>query len=327
MYYPIWKDYVITLANSAVLGGVQFRIQLDGTVIYNGRAFARPGETNIKVRINDICAEYFAGYWDGLANGVFPIKKTFVVSVMTDNGWQTADTITFRPDWSYDANNTGAYGTITNVPITKQFIPGQLWPVSFVNIASFTYTIHNGINDFNNDFNNDFAILGDTTVPIIVPTGGSYWWIDIPATAQWIEVNGTKYYADKNCRQYALYYINAYGYWDTLVVQANTAESDAVKRLTNERTYDNRQHYNRGKWNYANELTHRYSFNTAWLAEDQSLLMHHLLNSPLVYLHDVTKNEIHPIVLVDTSTEYKRDGKGLYQYSFVAELAQERVRR
>ena len=126
---------------------------------------------------------------------------------------------------------------------------------------------------------------------------------------------------------YTTYYINAYGYWDTLVVQANTAESDAVKRLTNERTYDNRQHYNRGKWNYANELTHRYSFNTAWLTEDQSLLMHHLLNSPLVYLHDVTKGEIHPIVLVDTSTEYKRDGKGLYQYSFVAELAQERVRR
>ena len=53
--------------------------------------------------------------------------------------------------------------------------------------------------------------------------------------------------------------------------------------------------------------------------------MHHLLNSPLVYLHDVSTGLIRPIVLTGNVTEYKQ--QALNVYAIEAELAQDRIRR
>ena len=53
--------------------------------------------------------------------------------------------------------------------------------------------------------------------------------------------------------------------------------------------------------------------------------MHHLLNSPTVYLHDVVKGKVYPIVLTGSVTEHKNNR--LNQYAIEAELAQDRIRR
>src|SRR5574344_1130175 len=63
----IWKDYEVNLgAAKSVDFVVEINPQLTsghpmagtGTTIYSGKAIRKPGETNCKVIINDICADY-----------------------------------------------------------------------------------------------------------------------------------------------------------------------------------------------------------------------------------------------------------------------------
>ena len=74
------------------------------------------------------------------------------------------------------------------------------------------------------------------------------------------------------------------------------------------------------------ELAHKYTLRTGYMDESSSLKMHHLLNSPHVWLHDVIANRYYPVTLTNTVTEYKKGGR-LYRYDIEAQLAQERIRR
>ena len=337
---PIWKDKIVTLASSVAPGAsVLYRIRAwSSETIYQGRAYAAPGiGSDITVRVNDICADYLLKN-DGWAidaghpYGYRSCYVTFTVQKWNTgtSSWDSIATFDFVPDWSYeDGYNPSNAGC--NFPISDILIPGQLLPGSAVG-GSVTVTIYNATatGDFNADFNADFLLLGETesTVEWSGANEGHAHWLNLRNSPHAVKVtfDGRTWRVGGGCHQYALYYINAYGYWDTLAVQANTDEQDAVTRHTYERDYVNTQTYARGKWNNVNELKHTYTFHTHPLTEDKSLLMHHLLNSPLVYLHDVTANKIRPIVLTDTTTDYKKGCK-LFTYSFKAELAQERIRR
>ena len=66
------------------------------------------------------------------------------------------------------------------------------------------------------------------------------------------------------------------------------------------------------------------------MSDDEASRMHHLLNSPNVYLLDMETDEMMPVVLTNTTTEYKTykgNGGKLVNYTIEATLAQERIRR
>lgn len=337
---PIWKDKDVTLASSVAPGAsVLYRIRAySSTTIFQGRAYATPGlGTDIVVRINDICADYLLrndgwGIDAGHPYGYRQCYVPFQVQVYNTgtSSWDTISTVTFLPDWSYDYSyNPSSDGC--NFPISDILIPGQLLPGSAVG-GSVNVTIYNATatGDFNLDFNADFLLEGETesTVEWSGANEGHSHWLNLRYSPNAVKVSfgGRTWKVGGGCHQYALYYINAYGYWDTLAVQANTDEADTLTRHTYEQDYSNTKTYGRGKWNHVNELKHTYTFHTHPLVESSSLLMHHLLNSPLVYLHDVGANVVYPITLTDTTTDYKKGCK-LFTYTFKAELAQERVRR
>ena len=127
------------------------------------------------------------------------------------------------------------------------------------------------------------------------------------------------------CNKHALYYVNAYGAWDTLVIQGKTDIFDGLTRYTTERVYDNSTPEARGEVNYATEIVRSYRFHTSPLPLAQSLGMHHLLNSPHVLVHDTVTGIVRPLVLTGNNTEHKQ--RGLNQYTIEARLARNRVRR
>src|SRR5574344_1298353 len=108
----IWKDYEVTLgAVESVDLVVEINPQLmfdqprpgTGTTIYSGKAIRKPGDTNCKVIINDICADYlqqtmlleeFGHDYDYEAESV----KNFIVCV--DNVVKGA--VKFHLDYSFD---------------------------------------------------------------------------------------------------------------------------------------------------------------------------------------------------------------------------------
>lgn len=327
---PIWKDYIVTLSTSAPAEGVQWRIiREQGTslnIIYTGRAFAAPGEYMVQVKLNDILADYFEASW--LNHDLFQTFTVIVFNTSTQS-WEGIKTVTFRPDWSYDRDyDPEADGC--NFPIQHTVLKGQYLPLSFVGSALPLMLIisDSGISDFNNDFNADFSIQGisRSSQTLSGNANGHQHLVRISNNALSYSVGSKTFKVEEACDRYVLYYINAYGYWDFIIVRGTTKRTDELTRYTATRPYYNALDYNRGKWNYVNEITRKMTFNTEYLTEAQSLLMHHLLNSPTVYAHDLIKGEVFPICLTGKTTEHKQGGK-LYQYTIEAEIGQDFQRR
>lgn len=336
---PIWKDHFTTLGTG---DSIRYRIILADTsaVIYSGRAYKRPGETNILARINDICADYITNVLPQLSQAEFTrisLPVTFRVQTLSGSTWSTKESVQFTNDWSYDysynAATMGMSFPITgNIDIRMPIVWTGL-NVSQVN-ATIYYTdgryarviIPVAIsNDFNADFNSDFSksvrSAGSGTA-VFLPSA----WDNVAR----IVVGSSTFRVVTDCAKYALYYINAYGGWDSLLIEGNTMEVDNLKRYTREMVYDNRDIQNRGIQNYVNEIDKGFTFHTGWLLHDQGERMHHLINSPDVYLYDIAAGEMIPVIIPMTSCEYRNfsnNGNMLVDYTIQVQIAQNMIRR
>lgn len=336
---PIWKDHFTTLGTG---DSIRYRIILADTsaVIYSGRAYKRPGETNILARINDICADYITNVLPQLSQAEFTrisLPVTFRVQTLSGSTWSTKESVQFTNDWSYDysynAATMGMSFPITgNIDIRMPIVWTGL-NVSQVN-ATIYYTdgryarviIPVAIsNDFNADFNSDFSksvrSAGSGTA-VFLPSA----WDNVAK----VVVGSSTFRVVTDCAKYALYYINAYGGWDSLLIEGNTMEVDNLKRYTREMVYDNRDIQNRGIQNYVNEIDKGFTFHTGWLLHDQGERMHHLINSPDVYLYDIAAGEMIPVIIPMTSCEYRNfsnNGNMLVDYTIQVQIAQNMIRR
>lgn len=327
---PIWKDYYVELTDSAsdFSNGVQFRIKTGGSIIYQGKAFALPGEDSVEVRINDICADMFLR-----SNLYLTLFKTFVTEIFDEDSevWTQVDSVTFRPDWSWD-NTYNPANDGCNFPINGVLHPLQSVPVSFVEDSGIL-RIHNiqGTGSFNPDFNLDFQVNtgSDQYVTYTGAEGGNDHWLNLSLYqyAQYIIVDGVYRLDVKDlCGGCVLYYINAYGYWDSFVPEGRTKVVDGLTRHTHKRHYYNGPG-GRGIDNFVNEIARKFTFRTGPLTTEQSKRMHHLLNSPYVIMHDLEKNERWPIILTGNNTEHKDTTGSLHFYDIEAQLAQDMMRR
>lgn len=330
---PIWKDYIAELADPAPSSGFAYALYHSGgpgdnRYIFTGKAYARPGQTVLGVRINDAVAPILQRGFTPAGESDFP----WVEIEVEDGEANVLDTPSFRADWSYDPNFVPATHGL-NHPVLDTLLPGQLVPLTKPTAGDYTAVITevSGIvlydpdfnRDFNADYNNATTHGEDVTIADDFGTG----WLDLrdyPGAIQ-VQIGGRTYRVGGGCDQFALYYVNAYGGWDTLPVRAKVSEQDALTRHNLQTDYNNATSQ-RGTHTVAIELAHKYTLRTGYMDEASSLKMHHILNSPHVWLHDVIANRFYPVTLTNTATEYKKGGR-LYRYDIEAQLAQERIRR
>ena len=336
---PIWKDYFVTLGMRTV---IPFRIRVqdqNGNIIYNGKSHKKPGETNNSIRINDICADYLTNALPALSQAEFSALSfplNFVVETFLKN-WTIAGQVQIMNDWSYDNSyNPATMGM--SFPINGRIDSRQWLVYTAYNASTITATLTftDGTTsqviipveisaDFSDDFNTDFArsamAAGSGTAVFDLSA-----WDNVAS----VTINGKTWEVVTDCREWVVYYVNAYGGWDSLLIEGNTIETDSLKRHTREMEYDNRSIQNRGTQNYVNEITKSYTLHTSWMSDAESLRMHHLLNSPEVYLFNINTGDMIPVVLNNTTTEfktYKNNGGRMVNYTIDATLAQDRIRR
>lgn len=316
---PIWLDYYVTLDSSASTG-VAFRILCDGAVIYSGVSWPRPDSTEVSVKINDICADYLTRALPLEGSDYYDMTFTVQKYDTGSSAWVDVEEVTFTRNWSYD-DSFDVDSDVPVAPITKRLHPSQYLPI-FSNNGTFEATIYG---DYTIDFNLDFATAGYVSYL----SDGITYFLDLSQYSNLgtIVANGITYKVEDLCGGYVLYYINAYGGWDSLPIEGNTSIVDALTRYTKEKVYNNGTYPARGKDNYVNEVERRFKFNIGPLTADEASRMHHLLNSTYVYLHDIEKGRIHPLVLTGTSYETKERRGVFHFYQVEAALAQDRTRR
>lgn len=337
---PIWKDYFVNLGTG---DSAQYRVILDETdeVIYSGKAFKKPGETNIYIRINEICADYLENQLPSLPHTILSIPLSVTIQALVSDTWTDKDSVQFLNDWSYIYDydpDTMGFAFPINGHLDSRMPLVWTGVGSSVNATLVMGGHFNG--DYNNDFNNDFLIGGSSggsqTIEVSLVGGGE----DLVGTAFFypaeypgvigVEIDGVTYEVVTECAEYALYYVNAFGGWDCFLIEGNTLEADSLKRFTREAVYDNRDIRNRGRYNYVNEINKGFTFQTGWLLDDQGKRMYHLINSTCVYLYDIANDQMIPVTIPTTSCEYKtykNQGNKLVNYTIQVEIAQNRIRR
>lgn len=339
----IWKDYFVNLGS---YDSVPFRIKVGDDIIYNGKANRRPNETDILVRINDICADYLTNTLPTLSQAEFsalsfPLEFKVDYFIQTspelDPDWELAGFVSFINDWSYDNSyNPATMGM--SFPVNGRIDARQWLVYTAYNASSVTATLTftDGTTadviipveisaDFSDDFNTDFArsvrSAGSGTAVFDLSE-----WENVAK----VTINGKTWEVVTDCKEWVLYYVNAFGGWDSLLIEGNSSEVDNLTRHTREMEYDNRSIMNRGRQNYVNEISKTFTLHTSFMSDEESLRMHHLLNSPEVYLYNINTGDMIPVTMENTTTEhktYKSNGNRMVNYSIDVTIAQERTRR
>lgn len=321
----IWRKTPITFVDSEgdpfTGDSIGYRVQFfnnayDTLGEFNGKAWKRPGAASLQIALNDLVSPY-------LRRGFTPAGEAdtpWVDAYLIDTPWACLDDDFYYYDnRSYDAGWMA--GDAINFPVYEFAVKGQWFPVCNSTVAALS----------------GYAIVFTDVTPggyQNMPAYGTMW-AQVPANATLIryykEQDPTEYPLRSDvCPRFVLYYVNSYGGWDWLPILGSFHQTDGVARVT----YDTRltptvtgeaQLKERTRHNHRNAITEHYTFNTDYLTEAQSLRMHHLLDSPCVWLHDLQLDTLRPLVLTGSSYERKQGGR-LYQYTIEADLAQERIR-
>lgn len=253
---PIYKDTCYIYTGSSLTYG----ITLNGETIFEGRAYAAPGEGTICININRICENYLNNYdIEAILNGTTgstSAPEAFRIFYLVDSTGGTIEQFAFLYNYDYDGPFTPA-GMALSDPITNKTAVNML-PLR----TYFTAPQVNNMLD------------------------GSF-------------------YPESVCdAEYALYYLNARGGWDALVIEGSSTRTDKVDRHQYNKTYNN-QTIEYEKNAYISEINTSWKLNTGLLDDEQAhKLCWHLLASNRVYLHDLKADKIVPVCITNTQNIY-----------------------
>ena len=317
MAEPVWKDYYVTLGRE---DSYEYQIEINGSIVYNGVAFKRPGNTEVKIKLNDIAADYLSIELEKLDNS---FKKCGDAECVVYADSQEKAHVVFYANWSYDdLFNPHAKGL--SCPINARVALDTPLPFSAVDSDEYEFESLSSarITDIQVDNRRasycmlNLREISNQEEDIMV----------LPSYTTYSQI----YHVVDTCAKYALYYVNAYGGVDMLLIEGNHSERDDLTRYSRKVEYDNRKVSKRGKGDYAIEVTKTLTLHTSWLSDVEASRMHHLLNSPQVCLFDIEQQMMIPVILTNTTTEYKTykgNGGQLVNYAIEVTFANERVRR
>lgn len=364
-WWPIWKraevnirDYITTADTT-----FQFRVRAcdteadaadptKGVVIYSGIASGAPNSNAVIVSINDIVADYLSAPFtiDGGRWVAQPqLGGWFALDAWNEPDgyfWDKMGAWYFIMDYSYDRDFDLAAMPLAH-PVTGIVAPNQWLVVSFVDVdeteeVEFEIFYADGTSvyvsvplaryaDFNNDFNNDFAVDAEDAA-----TAG-YAGLYLGNYAGAVSVNATcgnvtsptYTIRQDTCKRYALYYRNAYGGYDSLLLDgAKRAEN--YSRATIGRWADNSVAGQREVFDYRNDIEEAWTMRIGGLTDAQAERMPQVMGSTDAYLCDLNTDTLIPLNLTDAACEvktYRNQGGKRIDYQITAKRAQKRERR
>lgn len=312
---PIWRDTIFT--KNILNDTFEYHLDVDGQTVYAGKAYKYPDNDYIEFFLNNVVEDYLGNsleFKDGLQVMNNYVKE---ITLLSDDG--TDETFNFFNDWSYKDRGINSFlsDPINGILdprqyfISSMFLDGTQSPTLDVNGSSGTTFVLKGLNGYTvvrKLSNYNYACGSKITFGI----------------------SGNKLsYSLTGCKDYVLYYSNAAGGWDSLLIDGNVKKTDKIKS----ENYTKRVKYPSvefGKVKYLNTITPEWSLNTGWMSDEQSAKMFNLFESTCVYLHNLVEDEIYPVIVTSNTCEYKtyaNNGKKRYNYTIEVEASQDKYRK
>jgi hypothetical protein len=331
---PIWKDTYVKISSAEQFTEYYITIQYFGDeekVVYNGKTFGlKPTSTSSlylsEIYLNAIVKDYLKTKPDSktLGANISYYSQGIVRVYNSINDSIIGEEYVFVDDYSYEDFYYDRGVVCLSRPIKKN--------VANIPLPFTTYDYYEADDNINCKWYVENSSGGKRNIAsfnstkykatiLFTPYDGlnkCYFKTDEDGLTKVIE-----YMVDDCKSNYAYYYKNALGGYDVLCVSGKMIQVDNLERKTIEV-------YKDGKQNFENVITRTYSTFTGYLTEEQSLLMHHLLNSTEVYLYDIQEGTYVPVVLTNTTTEYKtkqNQNKKMISYNITCEEATKKYRR
>lgn len=279
IYAPIWKDtyYYLTDSTQTGLDPLDYSITLTTNgvenEIFRGRAYQRPTDTFIRLNINKICQNY-------LSNDIQSLLESGAQSAVTNEAYGL-----FK---LYDDNTD-----------------------TLLETYGFLYDWSYDAKDFGSDILMSNPVNGhyDARMKTLM----TYWEYNDKTVRNYCR-RGLEFdeplYPTLSCGDYALYYQNVNGGWDSFLIEGKGKKKDSIKRNSISTVFNN-QTLDFEKRNYNNQITSTYELHTGMLTEEEAAnIAKNLIPSTRIYIHDLNENKILPVTVTDSNAEYKRHSTG-----------------
>lgn len=299
---PIWKDTYFTVSQTASNEGVyvysistdeKIGERVDGSAIteevtiFNGKAWRAPKENIISFNINRICQDWLNTSID-LNKEVQTHENAYRTFYLKNENGVLVETYEFLLDWSYKEKDFSEDIPMWE-PVNGHYAVNMLcmrtyWDSTSKKVTTKVHPDHSVVLDFDDN----------------------------------------EIYDKEGCGEYALYYLNRHGGWDSFLIEGTVKKTDNFEKYFINRAYNNTSK-EFGKMVYNNQITTTYEASTGWLSDAQSERMaFNLFSSNKVYLHHISTGEIIPAVITDTKAEYKtfkNNGKKMVNHKLTIEAS------
>lgn len=327
MAIPIWKDTYasyVTFADSQA-----FTISVDGQIIYNGRLVKKPGEIGLTTYVNRLVKDYLSAKIDFVKGQIVHAQDNYVREFTIDPATTAGvSAYKFYCDYGYEeggvADNTLS---VISRPLHNVVDPRQIFFCTFADLGENTthsvkVRLRNGKRILAESLPNKvqtftlqlYAYMVDNIIEI---------YDDMASKVL------ASYEVRNTCAEYCLYYLNAHGGYDHLLINGTTLRSDNIKRTEITRVVDNTT-LKHGRNDVHTEITRTWRLNTGHLTDAQWANTHHLLGSTHVFLHNLDSGEIVPVVIKANKADfntYRNKGRKMSQLSIDVEESTKRERR
>ena len=139
-----------------------------------------------------------------------------------------------------------------------------------------------------------------------------------------------EYVVKETCNKYCLYYSNAYGGWDSFLINGNDVKQDKITSSSFVKGANSSNTLDFQKKKYLNSMTTQYTLYTDYLTDEESSKMYNLLESVNVYLHNLETNKIIAVNITNSTCDYKtftNNGKKKFYYTINVEESQTKMRK
>jgi hypothetical protein len=302
MAEPIWKDEVLRWAN--LNGTTQLSISADGEVVYQCKLTSPPGSKEMSMNINHIVKDYLSSKINfNRLTRIYQqpmFKRTFELSAFTQNGVRT---VTRYNDWSYESRQPSDYCESLSSPLSNIVDPRQ---ILFSTIAKV------GDGEAGECYL-DYCDKGMCLRPLYaIPSPCVTFAYPLKDVSENVKIDilhdredaAITYQVKKTCADYCLYYLNAYGGYDHLLIKGTVLRTDSYARTEITKDVSNAT-LSHGKQCITTDITPKWRLNTDYLTDEQWAKTHHLLGSTHVLLHNLATDEIIPVVITSSAAEFK----------------------
>lgn len=298
-YYSVWEDIIFEtdedIFNYEVVMSVFNTNGLsNNTRIFEGRAYKYPDADTIKIKLNKIFENYLSNSFVNLIND-YNIDDIINTSFNTDK-------YNYESCKRFYIINRDTNEVLGEYVVLYDWSYKLKWRGEDV-VLSKPINNNNAVNQIN---------LNTTVNAVGIVTN-----------------NITNENKINSCGDYAVYYLNSYGGWDTLLLNNKVNKSKNINYYTTEK-YFRKPNVDFEQYRYISELQNSYELNTNFLTDIESQnIVDNLFVSNEVYLHNLKNNELFAVIITNTNIDYKvySDGLELPQYTINVKESQIQLKR